>query len=145
MSLGDLVRQQVAAERRTRFERSDQLSLGDVIERLQKLDSEDRVVFDFCNLVPTKLRSWRGSYDELALGYVDTGRFDRERVSVNELLEHLRSAVGDTFEGWKGGDYVMDFNTPVWVANPGEAGGTAIVGVEFIDYQVVIQTAYMEF
>lgn len=39
----------------------------------------------------------------------------------------------------------MRLDTPVWAANPGEAHNTAIIGVEYIDYQVVIQTAYMEF
>ena len=145
MTIIDLIRQQVAAERGERFQRSDQLSLGSVIERLEKLDPEDRVVFDFCNMVPTRLESWRGSYDELALGFVDPSRRGSERVSVAELLERLRLAVGRTYTGWKGGEYVMGLITPVWVANPGDAHNTAIVGVELIDYQVVIQTAYMEF
>lgn len=91
----------MTAERQERFQRSDQLSLGQLIERLAHLDPEDRVVFDFCNMVPTKLESWRGSYDELALGVVDAGRIGRERTSVEELLMRLRFAVGRTYTGWK--------------------------------------------
>ncbi|MCA9878442.1 MAG: hypothetical protein KC442_11690 [Thermomicrobiales bacterium] len=141
MSFADMVRRQVAQERRSRFERSDQLSLGELIAQLEKQDPGHSIQFDFCRAIPTTLASWRGAYDELALGF----DMDGKDPSVGELLEHLRTAVGRTYTGWKGGDFVMSLETPVWVANPGDGCNTAIIGVEGIDYQVVIQTAYMGF
>jgi hypothetical protein len=34
-------------------------------------------------------------------------------VTVGDVLAAARSAVGKTFEGWKGGDYTMDASSPV--------------------------------
>lgn len=56
----------------------------------------------------------------------------------------LRSAVGAAFEGYKGGVFTMSRHTPVWVANYGNAGNTAVVGVRDLGYLVIIETAYVE-
>ena len=57
----------------------------------------------------------------------------------------LKLAIGEVFEGYKGGDYTMSKNTPVWVANYGNSGNTGIVDVIHDEYQVVLVTQYCEF
>jgi hypothetical protein len=100
------------------------MSLGELIEALERKESDAPVMFDFVYFRPSGLHSYRGDYSQLALGYAT----DKE-VAVGDLLQRLRDANGATFTGYKGGDYVMDERTPVWVANPEEAGRTAIVDV----------------
>ena len=58
------------------------------------------------------------TYPELAIGF-DGAIHDRdestarEDITVAALLEILRGAVGKTFEGWKGGDFLMSEKTPL--------------------------------
>lgn len=59
--------------------------------------------------------SYRGYYDELAF---ETQPFG----TVREMLDIARSAVGETYTGWKGGEYTMDEYTPVHLATIGDCG-----------------------
>jgi hypothetical protein len=144
MNIHEIIREQ----RHSRFKDSKQLSLGQFIKQLEALDLKydeetyKEVEFDFCGTVPTVLDSWRGSYDELALGWA-TGY--EENAKADKLLAHLKSAVGLGFEGYKGGYFKMTENTPVWVANYGRAGDTAVVGVLDVGYKIVILTAWCEY
>lgn len=136
------------------FAVSAQITLGQLIKQIEdaglkcKDDSPKTISFDFGSALPTRLDSWRGSYSELALGYVlsgHDGEGDYEGTTAEKLLTELKSAIGKIFTGWKGGDYVMGENTPVWVANPGNSNDTGIIGILDVGYKLVILTAYCEF
>lgn len=127
---------------------SDQLTLGGIIKKLvpivenqKEREDEATVCFDFADTFPTKIDSWRGSYAELALNYTSEG----EELRVTDFLNLLKSTVGKTLKGYKGGDYTMDENTPVWVANWGRSGNTAVIEVVDDGYQVILMTGYREF
>ena len=125
------------------------IRLGDLIAALERRPAEQWVIFDFGRLIPRKLASYRGYYAELALGYDDDwyGREPRHgegHVTVRALLIELRSAIGKTFTGWKGGDYVMNERTPVWAANTGESPSTAIVGLAGCNYATVLATRWCD-
>lgn len=142
--LQTLVRNSVRAARAEKLKRSDQLTLGELIAKLERLRDQDagRVVkYDFAYFHPKRLASWRGAYDELALNYENTS----EPLSVGELIELLQSAIGKTFEGYKGGEYVMGKTTPLWVSDYGEGCNTAIVGVLDDGYQIILQTGWREY
>lgn len=127
---------------------AEQLTLGEIIDRLEAVaDKERKVAFDFEYLWPTTLASWRGDYSQLALGFNGTigHSLKSDNPTIAALLQELRSAIGKGFEGWKGGEYVMDSSTLVWVANPGNVGNTAIVGVSDRGYRVVLDTAWCEY
>lgn len=63
--------------------------------------------------------SYRGYYDELA--------FEPARnVTVADMLKDARSALGNTYQGYKGGDYVMSDDTDCWLAHYGTAAGESI-------------------
>ncbi len=109
-------------------------SLGSLIDALKECAPGAEVQFDFCYIVPTTLASYRGYYEDLALGWQDKG----PTKTVAGLIEQLEGAIGDTYEGWKGGDYTMHRGSSIWVANRGEAGGTAIVGLNDETYHGVI-------
>lgn len=139
------------AARNERFKNSKQLTLGEMILKMEfAIDKASReenaeyrnpdVIFDFASIGPTVLDSWRGSYAELALGYEDEAR-----LKADEFLKHLKEAVGKTYTGWKGGDFVMGKSTPMWVANPGNSGETGIYDIIYDGYSIIIVTGKCEF
>ena len=140
----------VAAQRKENLANSDQLTLGELILKLEAIaakgyrssydGSEPTVFFDFEYLVPTDIDSWRGSYNELALSYDSVGA-----PNLSDFIKMLREAVGKTYQGYKGGDYTMSKYTPIWVANYGNAGNTAVVEVVDNDCQVILVTGYRQF
>lgn len=149
----DRIHEIIKEERNKNFAASAQLSLGEIIKKIEKCgltygnDNEPKeVYYDFGSAIPTNLDSWRGSYSELALGYALSGYDNRDshfnKITAHELLNDLKSAIGKTFVGWKGGDFIMDENTPVWVANRGNSGNTGIVDVVDDVWRIIIMTAY---
>ena len=66
-------------------------------------------------------------------------------TTVGPLLKNLSDAVGQTFEGYKGGDYRMSRLTPMWVSNCGDAAGLMVTGAEMVGSVVVITTANEDF
>lgn len=99
------------------------------------------IFFDFGDMTPGKLASWRGSYDELAISFKSTGN----EFTAQEFLAELQAAVGATFEGWKGGEYKMGYETPLWVANPGYSSNTVPIGVIDGPSYIIILTTYCEY
>ena len=84
--------------------------LCELISYLEKEDPNKIVAkgFDFPH-------SYRGSYQELAFEPVDN-------VKAGDMLECAQKAVGNTYRGYKGGDYKMQGYTTVHIANHGECG-----------------------
>jgi hypothetical protein len=50
--------------------------------------------------------SYRGYYDRLGVEW--TGD-----ITIGTMIYTLRGAIGETYQGWKGGDYTMDESTEV--------------------------------
>jgi hypothetical protein len=155
MEIQDYLTSLVQQARNKRFADSPQLSLGELINEIekcgiQKNDGGDKeVCYDFGTAIPTDLDSYRGSYNELALGYKLTG-YDNDAehlkdVKAKDLLQHLKEAIGKEYTGWKGGEYTMSKDTPLWVANSGNAGSTAILGVLDDGWRLILLTAYVQF
>jgi len=131
---------------------SPQLLLGEMIAKLEamplkKESGEDKTVrFSFEYLFPTGLTSWRGSYDELSLEFTSSDFNDKEKPPTAEaFLKMLKEALGKTYTGYKGGDFVMGKSTPIWVANYGNSGNTGVVGLRDDGYEIIIETAEVEF
>ncbi len=108
-----------------------------------KLNSSQVVYFDFASkgetAYPFELISWRGYYNELCFTYavdsdlvVPMGSFD--------LVVMLNKAIGRSFEGYKGGQYIMGPHTPVHVAQYGETGNRSICGVDISPEKITLQT-----
>lgn len=115
--------------------RTNPITLGELILLLKRCDKNKSVYFEFANLTPTIFKSYRGYYEQLALGYSEDGN-----MSVGELLNAAEGANGHQFEGYKGGTYVMDLLTPVWAAKYGRSNSTAIIGVKECKYTVYLLT-----
>lgn len=142
MDLQDTINAYMAQARKESLANSDQLTLGELILKLDAIpNKEASLVFDFGYFYPTCVDSWRGAYEELALNYQDTG----SSLNVHEFLVVLKQAIGDTFTGYKGGDFKMNKHTPLWVSNYGHSNNTAVVDILDKNYQVIIITGYREY
>ena len=142
MSLQETLDNAVKAMRAESMKTSLQLTVGELILLLEQVEDKNlEVRFDFGYFHPTGLDSWRGSYCELAYEYSNKD----DAPTVKKVLVELKSAIGKTFSGYKGGDYVMGKTTPLWVANCGDSNNTAIVGIQTIGWAVIIDTKYIEY
>lgn len=84
--------------------------LDELIERLERADQTRVVPIGFANP-----HSYRGVYAHLA--------FEPARdVTVASMLACARGALGQTFTGYKGGEYEMGPYTPVILAEHGSCG-----------------------
>lgn len=151
MDLQTMLDNAVITSRNESLKGSPQLLLGELIAKLEplianqeavkeKYGQEANVVFDFEYLKPTGISSWRGSYRELALEFDGTNEF-----TVTEFVELLKGAIGKTYQGYKGGDFLMGKQTPIWVANYGNSGSTGVVGVLNNEHTVILETARCEY
>ena len=99
-----------------KIESGKEYNLGMFIKDLEQYKDEFlKVEFDDGS-IPTEFDSWRGSYCELALGYEKEGM-----CHVPTLYRSAFNANGSIFVGYKGGDFVMDLDTPIHQANYGES------------------------
>lgn len=112
------------------------MSLGELIDKLKAAEPGSTAWYDFGHLRPSKIRSYRGYYDHLALGWDNKS----DAPKVEDLIRDLEAADGGTYSGWKGGDYTMDLDTPIWADNAGDASSTAIVDVKVDAVSVKIVT-----
>ncbi len=105
-----------AMSAKLRQERSEsQMTLGRLIDLLSSLDPESKME-GMCHP-----HSYRGYYDDLA--------FERcEDMPVGKVLEMANCCMGEIFRGYKGGDFQMGRNTPLWIATYGNCGAK-LVGV----------------
>lgn len=119
------------------------LTLGEIIDKLEALPPTLSIRFNFCDFLPTTFDSWRYNFSELALGYKQGNLLES---TVSKLLDLAKEAVDTSFQGYKGGDYIMTAQTSVWVANYGLSGGnTGILDIQAIDDEdCIIITGYCE-
>lgn len=96
------------------------MRLGELIEYLENIDQHLVVKKGFCNP-----HSYRGHYEELAFQ-------PTENITVGRMLEFAKSALGNTYTGYKGGNFKMDEYTDCYIANYGECGET--IGKLLLDY-----------
>lgn len=118
------------------------MTLGEIVDALEGIHPDREVIFDFGDFRPTRINSYRGYYSDLALAFSDAQ--DREAAYAVELREMLRGAVGRSFVGYKGGNYVMSRDTNVWVANWSQCTDVAVVRVDVQRHRVILRTAMFD-
>lgn len=113
--------------------RSDyHLTLGGLIAFLSDKPDDMPVQFDDGS-APGVPDSYRGYYSDLAFAP------SNEDVTVATLRQRASEAIGETFEGYKGGDFIMSERTPLWKAGYGD-GGPAIIGAVVADGKAMLVT-----
>lgn len=120
-----------ATEQKRRAE-SGQLTLGSLINALERT-SADLTVKGF-----GELHSYRGYYSDLAFTPATS------RITAGELLERCKAAMGRVFQGYKGGDFLMGENTPLWISDYGTASGMRLMGIRADEDLVIIPVTEAE-
>ncbi|MFF1417618.1 hypothetical protein [Streptomyces sp. NPDC058280] len=90
------------------------MSLDELIKALEAVDPATVVRRGFHNP-----HSYRGYYHDLAFE-------PAFNVTVGEMLADARSARGETYEGWKGGDFKMSGHTDCWLSEEGTCSGETL-------------------
>ncbi len=114
-----------------------QMTLGPFIEALENLPP-DLPIKCSDGTTPGEPASYRGYYSDLAF------EPDGGDVSTGDFLAVVKTALGQTFEGYKGGDFVMAEDTPLWVSGYGMCSNLAIMGVVNRDGKNLIQLKPIE-
>jgi len=109
------------------------LTLGELIKALKEFPAECPVECDEGSH-PGSLSSYRGYYCDLAI------EPSHHLVTCAELLERCRLALGNEFEGYKGGEYTMTEKTPLWLSHYGTNSEVAIIGVRDGGKAVILVT-----
>lgn len=103
------------------------MRLGELIKILRSADPDLVIRWGF-----GAPHSYRGNYVELA--------FDpAENVTVGSMLTHAESALNKQFTGYKGGEFLMDEHTDVWIANSWDGRDdeqTQCVGQMLLNYML---------
>jgi hypothetical protein len=121
-------------DRRTRGKY--QMTLGGMIAELEKLPADAHISFSD-GASPGEAMSYRGYYSDLS--------FEPEMgvETVGNFLARCKQSLGFTYEGYKGGDFTMAEDTPLWMASYG-CCGEAIMAVTERDGAVVIDTKIVD-
>lgn len=110
----------------------EMMTLGKFIKALEKCSRKATVTLEPFGAIPTCFDSYRGYYSDLALGYVFSEYSPDVEITVEQLLKMAKKCIGKTFTGWKGGDFVMDETTPLWISNLGKCSDIVIEEVKQI-------------
>jgi len=94
---------------------SEQLTIRELGKLLDKRSDDDYVRFDFGGFSPIDVDSYRGYYKDLAIEYGQ----DCD-ITVRDFHKMLMLSIGETYDGYKGGKFTMEKDTPLWVANYGK-------------------------
>ena len=108
------------------------LTLGGAIEALESASPDVAVVFDYTAAGPSFPHSYRGYYSDLSFSNSDG-------VTAERFLADCRRSLNETFEGYKGGDFVMGADTPLWNASYG-CTGRAITGLVKVAGKIILTT-----
>ncbi len=121
------------------------LTLGTLVAALEGENADMPVIYDMPvtfgrsgKVYPSAPDSYRGYYSDLSFPPSDTP------ITVGELLREAKDAIGSTFEGYKGGDFTMDAETPLWASPYGSANGIAVMQAEIVGDQLVLRTKQLD-
>lgn len=90
------------------------MSLDEIITTLAAEDPNRVLPYGFDNP-----HSYRGYYTDLAFEPATD-------ITVGDMLEAARNALGHTYTGWKGGEFRMSGYSDCWLSMEGSASGESI-------------------
>lgn len=122
----------------TKLERSNyHLTLGELIDKLKQFNKKMIVKIDFNNLSPAAAMSYRGYYSDLAFDW------SNDDINVQDFLDICKNTINTELEGYKGGEFLMESNTPVWIDEYSIAMGCAVMDIKICGNVVKIITKHI--
>lgn len=115
-----------------------QMTLGKLIDILKCSDPNFPVVFGGADAgSPGDEDSYRGYYSDLSFEPSDA------EITVSSFLKQCSEAMGATYHGYKGGEFHMGADTPVWCAAYSHCGN-AIMEAQQSDGKLILITKDVE-
>ncbi len=115
---------------------SGMIGLGELYDLLKELPKDAPVGVEYMDepFWAGDLISYRGFYEDLS--------FDVEGcTSVEDVLEQIDDYLsGESYEGYKGGEYYAHRGTLVWVSQYGYCSGLGVTGVELVGSVALLRT-----
>lgn len=110
------------------------ITLGGLITTLETIEDKSKVVVvDGRGTSITRPHSYRGYYVDLAF---EVGGLK----TVAEVLSELKDSVlGKHFTGYKGGEFIMNEKTPLWISNWGCSSQEAVIDI-VVASEVILKT-----
>lgn len=122
----------------TKDERSRyHLTLGGLIEALEAAPAKAVVTFSDGQR-PREMCSYRGYYSDLAISC------GSKPMTAKGLLSIARAALNAEFTGYKGGEFMMMEETPLWRSEYGHDSGEAIISADVMQGGVVLHTKLVD-
>jgi hypothetical protein len=116
---------------------AEEYCLGSLIKDLKNIQPDLIVEIDDGTFPSSPIfHSWRGSYYELGMEFSN----NNENITVNDLLEKAELVNGKYLFGYKGGEFLMDLETPIHIANYGSCGNTKLIGVYEDNGKAILKT-----
>ncbi len=113
------------------------LSIGEMLDKLNKFKDDEQITFTNEKFHDGTFDSYRGYYEDMYIGWSNS---DNGANTVGSLKDTLITALnqGEMY-GYKGGDFSIDRDTLVWMAEYGNTGDM-IVDVQKIDGHIFVVT-----
>ena len=121
----------------TKCAEAGQVTLGELLAHLESAEPEVIVEFD-SGKSPGEFMSYRGYYRFIAITCSDLPK------TAGAFANAVKAAIGKTYTGYKGGDFLMTKHTPVWVSEYGSSSGIGIVGIEKQGPKIILKTAVID-
>ena len=117
------------------------MSAEEIISKLKEFKNSNKlIIIEMNNKIFTSdfaADSWRGSYNLPAISYCTS----KDGCTVNTAIENLKEIDGMEVTGYKGGDYTLNKEDPLFIANYGESNNcTAIVDIVESDEFIICLT-----
>lgn len=112
------------------------MTIGKAISALSGMSPEKPIMYSD-RKAPREAMSYRGYYSDLAFD-------DQDEATVGEVLANLRHALDAEMIGYKGGEYLMREDTPIWRSEYGTALGIAWMDIQDLGDFVYIITKDVE-
>ena len=113
------------------------MSLGDFIATLGAAPEAKPVFLEGGGSV-NRPHSYRGYYSDLALQPTE------DAVTAGALLAECQAVLGKDLAGYKGGDFMMDEETPMWVSHYGTSSGLALLGIIDAGDKLILTTKQID-
>jgi hypothetical protein len=109
------------------------MSTNDIIGKLEDLKVTcTNVIIDMNGSLHTscfEADSWRGSYNLPAISYYQSS----DGCSIDEAIVNLKEIDGMDVTGYKGGDYTLNADDPLFIANYGYSNDCTAI-IDIIEY-----------
>jgi len=113
------------------------MTVLELINRIEELSEGTTIYFfdPFGRMVTTdfECRSWRGSY-ELPAANVEHIERSEDGYPREEVLANLKEVHGTGVLGYKGGEFILDEESTVFLVASGNTSGNAVTVESITDY-----------